>query len=161
MDVGGTRKFRVSSRVLVPIVAVCVLLLVSVIWNLELYRRAEEQRSRAIAAERAEAARAEEQRLRAVAAEQEEAARARAEAEREQTLAKRRATRAEDAVRVRQLYQELNNLSQMRDQILLENQNLRLPVKKAERPDQAGKDPAIMRAGNRPVPATDTRPVSE
>ena len=60
MDVGGTRKFRVSSRVLVPIITVCVLLLVSAIWNLQLYRRAEEQRSRAIAAERAEAARAEE-----------------------------------------------------------------------------------------------------
>jgi F0F1-type ATP synthase membrane subunit b/b' len=159
MDVGGTRKFRVSSRVLVPIIAVCVLLLVSAIWNLELYRRAEEQRSRAIAAERAEAARAEEQRLQAGAAEKEEAARAHAEAERERTLAKRRATRAEDAARVRQLYQEINNLSQMRDRIVLENQNPRLPVKKAERPDQAGKDPAVMRTGIRPDP--NTQPVKE
>ena len=34
MDVGGARKFRVSSRALVPIIAVCALLLVSAIWNL-------------------------------------------------------------------------------------------------------------------------------
>src|SRR5271157_3501023 len=102
MDVGGARKFRVSSRSLVPLIAVCALLLVSALWNLELYRRAEEQRSRAIAAEQAEAARAEEQRLRAIAAEQAETARAQAEAERERTLAKRRATKAADAVRVRQ-----------------------------------------------------------
>jgi F0F1-type ATP synthase membrane subunit b/b' len=139
MDVGGARRFRVSSRVLVPIIAVCVLLLVSAIWNLELYRRAEEQRSRAIAAERAEAARAEEQRLRAVAAEKEEAARAEAEAERARALAKQRAARAEDAARMRQLYQELNNLSQMSDRILMENQSLRIPTKTGERPDQTGK----------------------
>jgi hypothetical protein len=160
MDVGGTRKFRVSSRVLVPIVAVCVLLLVSAIWNLELYRRAEE-RSRAIAAERAEAARAEEQRLKAVAAEKEEAARAQVDAERERTLAKQRAARAEDAARVRQLYQELNTLSQMSDRVLMEYQSQRIPVKKKERPDQAGKDPAVTRTGNRPVPTTDTRPGRE
>src|SRR5271157_1381872 len=113
MDVGGARKFRVSSRSLVPLIAVCALLLVSALGNLELYRRAEEQRSRAIAAERAAAARAEEQRLRAVAMEREEAARAQAEAEQERILAKKRAARAEDAARVRQLYQELNVLSQM------------------------------------------------
>jgi hypothetical protein len=139
MDVEGARKFRVSSRALVPIITVCVLLLVSAIWNYELNRRAEEQRSRAIATERAEAARAEEQRLRAVAVEREEAARARAEAERASTLAKQRAARAEDAARIRQLYQELNNLSQMNDRILLENPSLRIPTKKKERPDQAGK----------------------
>lgn len=161
MDVGGTRKFRVSSRVLVPIVAVCVLLLVSAIWNLELHRRAEEQRSRAIAAERAEAARAEEQRLKAVAADKEEAARAQVDAERERTLAKQRAARAEDAARVRQLYQELNNLSQMNNRILMEYQSQRISVKKTERPDQAGKDPAVTRTGNRPVPTTDTRSVRE
>jgi regulator of protease activity HflC (stomatin/prohibitin superfamily) len=139
MDLRGARKFRVSNRALVPIIAVCALLLVSAIWNLALYRRAEEQRSRAIAAERAAATRAEEQRLRAVAMEREEAARAQAEAERERILAKKRAARAEDAARVRQLYQELNVLSQMNDRILLQNQSLRIPAKKGERPDQAGK----------------------
>jgi hypothetical protein len=139
MDVGGTRRFRVSSRALVPMIAVCALLLVSAIWNLELYRRAEEHRSRAIAAEKVEAARAEEQRLRVAAAEKEEAARAQAEAERARTLAKQRAARAEDAARMRQLYQEINNLSQMSDRILMENQSLRIPTKKREQPDQAGK----------------------
>jgi Tfp pilus assembly protein PilX len=141
MDDGGARKFRVAPRVWFSIIAVCVLLLASVLGNLELYRRAEAQRSRAIAAERAEAARAEERRLQAAASEKEEAERAR-------TLAKQRAAKAEDAARVRQLYEELNSLSQMSDRILMENQRLQLPVKKGERSDQTRKDPSIRRTGN-------------
>jgi hypothetical protein len=124
---------------LFPTIAVGALLLVSAIWNLELYRRAEEQRLRAITAEKEKAARAEEQRLRAVAAEKEKAARDQAEAERAHTLAKQRAARAEDAARMRQLYQEINNLSKLSDRILMETQSLRIPTKKGERPNQAGK----------------------
>jgi cytoskeletal protein RodZ len=130
MDFGGARKFRISFRSLVLIIAVIALLLTSAIWNFALYRRAEEQRLRAIAAERAEAARAQEQRLKEIAAEQAQAARTQIEAEKAHALAKRKATSAEDAARVRQLYQELNALSQINDRLLMENHRQVLPAKK-------------------------------
>jgi hypothetical protein len=151
MDVEGARKFRVSIRVLVPTIVVCALLVVSAIWNIQLHRRAEEQRQRAITAERAEAARVEAERLRAIAIEK-------ADAERERDLAKKRAVRAEDVARMRQLYDELNILSQMSDRIQMENRKLNLPAKETAQPDQAVNDPAVTRTGIPTGSTADPRP---
>jgi len=125
MDVSGARKFRVSVRLLLSILTVCSLLLASAFWNFHLYRRAEHERLRAIAAEQTPLAHTEEERLRALAEEKAKPALTEAQIEQARMVAKRQAERAKDAERVRELYQELNNLSQMSEQILLENPNLR------------------------------------
>lgn len=130
MDGSRARKFRVSIRLLLSILAVCCILLASVFWNLQLYRRAEQQRFRAITAEQIAAANAEDRRLQAIAGEKPESPRTQTDAEQAKLVAKRQAERAKDAVRVRQLYQELNNLSQLNEQILLEASNPRVRSQK-------------------------------
>ncbi len=138
MDVSGARKFRGSIRLLVSILAVGSLLLASAFWNFQLYRRAEHQRLRAIAAERVSSAHADDQRLRAIADETAQSPRTEAEAEQARFLARRRAERAKDAARVRQLYQELNNLSQLNERILIENSNPRGTSQKKSQPAESG-----------------------
>jgi len=87
-------------------IPLCALLLVSGIWNVRQYWLVEQQRRQAVAA--AQQARA-------------EAARAAAEAERAKL--KKKAADAETGARVDQLYQEINNLTRMSEQILLRDRS--------------------------------------
>ena len=134
MDVSGARKFRVSIRLQFSILAVCCILLASVFWSFQLYRRAEHQRLRAVAAEKIAVANAADERVRAIAGDKQELARAQVDAEQAKLMAKRQAERIKDAARVRQLYQELNNLSQLNERILLEISNPQRTSQKQNQP---------------------------
>ena len=70
-------------------------------------------------AEQIAVANAADEQLRAIAGDKQESARTQADAEQAKLMAKRQAERVKDAARVRQLYQELNNLSQLNERILL------------------------------------------
>jgi hypothetical protein len=95
-------KLSVANRSLMLIIPLCVFALVSAIWNVRQYQFAERQRLRAImVAQRAKV----------------EAARVDAEAERGRL--DRQAASARANARVDQLYQEINNLTRVSEQILL------------------------------------------
>jgi len=102
MEVEGARKFGVSNRSLMLVIPLCSLVLASGIWNVQQYQFTEQQRLKAVAVAR-------EARV--------EAARAAAESER--ATLDRKAANAKADARVDQLYQEINNLTRMSEQVLL------------------------------------------
>jgi len=104
------------------VILLCALLLASGIWNVRQYRFIEQQRLQALAVERKARAEA-----------------ARAEAEAEQMKRKKKAADAETGARVDRLYQEINNLSRMNEQILLRDRSPQgTPVKKDGPGEAAG-----------------------
>jgi len=104
------------------VIPLCALLLASGIWNVWQYRLVEQQRLQAVAAEREARAEA-----------------AQAEAEAEQAKLKKRAADAETGTRVDRLYQEIDNLTRMSEQVLLRNRNPQgTPAKKDGRGEAAG-----------------------
>jgi C4-dicarboxylate-specific signal transduction histidine kinase len=114
MEVGGARKLGVSNRSLMLVIPLCALLLASAIWNIRQYRLVEQKRLQAVAAER-------EARVKA----------GRAEAEAERAKLEKKAASAVTDARVSRLYQEINNLTRMSEQVLLRDQSPRgTPVKK-------------------------------
>jgi hypothetical protein len=104
IDVGGARKFYVSSRSLVLIVALFSLLLASVIWNFWQYRLIEHHRMQVLAIQRAVAAHAE------------------METEQAGTRMKKKAETDAADQRVQQLYREIDNLSRINEQLLSQPQ---------------------------------------
>ena len=106
MKVGGAWKLAVSKRSLLLVIPLCVLLLASMVGNVRQYHRTERQRQRAVAAERKAAAKT-----------------AHTEAEVERAKLKRQSALASSA-RIDQLYQEINNLTQMSERVLLRDRSL-------------------------------------
>ena len=100
IDVGGARKFHISSRSLVLVVPLFTLLMASVIWNFWQYRLIKQHHRQTMAAQRAAADRA--------------------EAEAEQARARMKKKAESDAAdrRVQQLYREIDNLSRINEQLL-------------------------------------------
>jgi hypothetical protein len=122
MEDGRVRKFGVLNRSLMLVIPLGGLLLASAIWNVRQYRLVEQQRLRAAAAAR-----------------DARAAAIRAEAEAEQVKLKKKAANAEMDARVSQLYQEINALTRMSEQILLREPSLHgTPAKKDGRGVAAG-----------------------
>ncbi|MFI5454745.1 MAG: hypothetical protein ACHRXM_04780 [Isosphaerales bacterium] len=121
MEVEGARKFVVSNRSLTLVIPLCALLLASGIWNVRQYQFAERQRLKAVAAAR-------EARVET----------ARAEVEAERAKVNKKAAMAKADTRVDQLYQEINNLTRMSEQVLLRNP--RPPDTSAK---QDGRDEAV------------------
>jgi hypothetical protein len=122
MNTEGTWKFRVSNRLLAMIIIPLVTLLaVSVLWNFRQQRLIEQER------------------LRAAASQREEAARVREQAAREEARAKRNAAWAASDARVQQLYREISNLSQIHERVLAPTQHERsTPRKKDDSVEAAG-----------------------
>jgi hypothetical protein len=100
MDAGKARKLMASNWSSVLISVLCVLLLVSVVWNFRQYRLAEVRRLQVVAMERDMSERA-----------------ARAQVQVTKARSKRKAAATD--VRVDQLYREIENLSRISEQIML------------------------------------------
>jgi hypothetical protein len=101
MNVGGARKFRISTRSLMLIVGLFAFLMASLFWNIRQYRLIEQERQQALAAEREKAAR--------VKAE---------EAEQNQARIKKNADWASSDARVQQLYREIDSLTRVNEHVL-------------------------------------------
>ena len=99
MSIAGTRKFHVSRRSLVMIIALAALLSASVFWNLRQHQLIEQKR---------------------LADQREEAARVKEETERTTARMKKKAEWAASDARVQQLYQEISNLSQINERLVSE-----------------------------------------
>jgi uncharacterized membrane protein (DUF106 family) len=97
MKVAGARKFHMSSRPRVLIVLLITLLMASAFWNLYQHRLIEQDR---------------------ITVRRKEDARAKEEANREAARRKKNAEWAASDARVQQLYQEINNLSQINERLL-------------------------------------------
>jgi hypothetical protein len=122
MGIDGTRKFGVSNRSLMLVVPLCALLLASGIWNVRQYRLAHQQRLQTVAAER-----------------EAKAETARAEADAKLAKLKKKAADIETGARVDQLYQEINNLTRMSEQVLLRDRSFQgTPAKKDGRGEATG-----------------------
>jgi hypothetical protein len=104
MDVGSAWKLGASNRALWLVIPLCAVLLASATWNVRQYRTLQERRLQTEAADRAARAAAEQ---------------AEAEAKRAQT--EKKAERAAADARVQQLYEEINNLTRMSEQVMLRN----------------------------------------
>ena len=104
MDIEGTRKFSLSKRSLALTVSLITLLGMSVFWNL--------QQRRLIAAER--------QRLMIV--QNKETVRANEEAEQAAARKRRNAKWAGSDARLQQLYQEIDTLSRLNEQVVAQPQ---------------------------------------
>jgi hypothetical protein len=99
MDALRARRFPVTSRSLMLIIPILILLVLSVIWNVWQYRLVKQAQQLALATERAKA-----QQVATEAAH----------------IEARRKKKAEDAAalqRTQQLYREIENLSQLSDQL--------------------------------------------
>jgi hypothetical protein len=99
MDVAGARKFPISSRALVLIISLVTLLAASIFWNLRQHRLIEQKH---------------------MADQRKEAARANEEADRATARLKKNAEWAASDARVQQLYQEINNFSQIQERLVSE-----------------------------------------
>jgi hypothetical protein len=98
------QKLNVSRRLIILVGSLCGLLLVSGIWNMRQYQLIKQRhRGTEMAAQQARAA----------------AVQTEAEAEAKRTKLKRKITDAERNARVSQLYEEINALTRMSEQVLL------------------------------------------
>jgi hypothetical protein len=101
MDDRRTRKFGMAIRTPSILIAVCLLLLAPAIWKIRRSQLARQERTRAMAA------------LKAVQAQA-------AQAEETRENRERQAAQAAAAERIRQLYQEIDQLTRLNDRLLSE-----------------------------------------
>lgn len=116
MDLEGTRRFQLSTRLLALIIPLITLLVVSIVWNL--------RQSQLIAQERE----------RVKVAQRREADRLKAEADREESRRQKNAKWAASDARVQQLYREIDTLSRLNEQVLSRPKEKRSAPAKIDNP---------------------------
>jgi hypothetical protein len=129
MDGKKARQIAGSRAFLIPATAICAISMASIFWNLQLSHSSSQRRDGNIPADSNSIELTGSRRQNTLEGEKLGSIKTTADPEQARLIARRQAERVKDAARVRELYEELNRLTELNEKILLDRKAVgNLPV---------------------------------